>query len=176
MMNKKSLNERYCASLWIIYPKRKTVASFTFVKTAIEGSELPKLIPTTGGSLKTTGVSALPFGTALVVIARNIEKNCKLRAQPESLRSHVEDDINWLSLGSMIIRKSFFHHYHAQMSGRSSFFRLQWYFLETHHCSRLASRFDVPNSSALLLNWLAYPVCILILTVTSVNELSRRLI
>lgn len=47
---------------------------FTFVKTAIEANELPKLIPTTGGSFETAmGASALPFGTAFVDIARNIE-------------------------------------------------------------------------------------------------------
>jgi hypothetical protein len=32
---------------------------------AIEANKLPKLIPTTGGSAETTGVSALPVGTAL---------------------------------------------------------------------------------------------------------------
>ena len=40
-------------------------ASSTFVKTAIEANKLPKLIPTTGGSVKTTGASALSFGTVL---------------------------------------------------------------------------------------------------------------
>ena len=45
------------------------------MKTAIEANELPKLIPTTGGSVdETTGASALPFGTAFVVIARDIEQ------------------------------------------------------------------------------------------------------
>ena len=39
----------------------------------MEANELPKLIPTTAGSsFETTGASALPFGTAFVVIARNI--------------------------------------------------------------------------------------------------------
>ena len=57
-----------------IYPKRiATSILFTFVKTAMEANELPKLIPTTGGSVKTTGASALPFGTAFVVIAKDIE-------------------------------------------------------------------------------------------------------
>jgi hypothetical protein len=56
-----------------IQPKHIATASFTFVKTAIEANELPKLIPTTGGSVETTGASALPFGTAFVVIARDIE-------------------------------------------------------------------------------------------------------
>ena len=54
-------------------PSSEQQASFTFVKTAIEANELPKLIPTTGGSVETTGASALPFGTAFVVITRNIE-------------------------------------------------------------------------------------------------------
>ena len=30
-----------------------------------KANELPKLIPTSGGGVETTGVSALPFGTAL---------------------------------------------------------------------------------------------------------------
>jgi hypothetical protein len=52
----------------------QTTAFFTFVKTAIEANELPKLIPTTGGSFDTAiGASALPFGTDFVVIARDIE-------------------------------------------------------------------------------------------------------
>ena len=57
-----------------IYPKHITTASFTFVKTAIEAYELPKLIPTTGGSVETTEASATPLGTAFEVIARDIEE------------------------------------------------------------------------------------------------------
>jgi len=53
--------------------KGQVTVFFTFVKTAIEANELPKLIPTTGGNFETTmGTSALPFGTAFVVIARDI--------------------------------------------------------------------------------------------------------
>lgn len=43
--------------------------SFTFVKTAIEANELPKLMPTTNGSFEAgMDASAMPFGTAVVVI------------------------------------------------------------------------------------------------------------
>jgi hypothetical protein len=56
---------------------------FTFVKTAIEANELPKLIPTTGGSFETTSASALPFGT---VIARDIELGKWLVAKEEKKR------------------------------------------------------------------------------------------
>ena len=52
--------------------KKKNFFFFTFVKTAIEANEFPKLIPTTGGSVETTGASALPFGTAFAVIAKDI--------------------------------------------------------------------------------------------------------
>ena len=57
---------------------------------------MPKLIPTTGGSVETTGVSALPFGTAFVVIARDIEQRRVVEEREEkklaarvALRSHV---------------------------------------------------------------------------------------
>ena len=69
------------------------------MKTAIEANELPKLIPTTGGSVdETTGASALPFGTAFVVIARDIEQERWLISKEKrkkktrctcALRSHV---------------------------------------------------------------------------------------
>jgi hypothetical protein len=76
-----------------IQPKHIATASFTFVKTAIEANELPKLIPTTGGSVETTGASALPFGTAFVVIARDIEtrrwKKGEKRKKKDSLPARV---------------------------------------------------------------------------------------
>jgi len=74
-------------------PSTKQQHPFTFVKTAIEANEFPKLIPTTGGSVETTGASALPFGTAFVVIARDMvvdtERERKKFAARAPLRSHV---------------------------------------------------------------------------------------
>ena len=70
-----------------IYPKGIATACFTFVKTAIEANELPKLIPTTGGSVETTGASALPFGTAFVAIARDIEEGGSWRRKKRKKNS-----------------------------------------------------------------------------------------
>jgi hypothetical protein len=56
-------------------PVKKKPSKHTFVNTAIEAYELPKLMPTTGGKVEICiGASALPFSVVFAAIRSKMSK------------------------------------------------------------------------------------------------------